>query len=122
MEKWGEVLEFSEPVPPCSAPDTSAMFTRWSAAGVRRSPATSTMSGDATGAYDRWAAVLSDDVTSVRAMVVEQERLAKRASTMYTHSPMCVSTPNLSALVKDDGFELPKATMMLGSLLAYDMR
>ena len=124
MEKWGDVLQSSEPVPLRSAPDSSPLFTRWSATGIQR-PTTFCFSGEDATTFDRWAGVLSDDVLAVREMAAKQDA-KKNASIAHSPrlgaSPMCVSTPNLAALIKDDNFELPKATLMRDTLLAYDMR
>ena len=124
MEKHSEVLEFQDREPRVAphAPSKASSFTRWSPEGVERRPNGNDYSTGST--MDRWNGVLSDDVATIRHLVAEQRKRVDKmvqAST-FAASPVSVcSTPNLSALIKDDCFQLPKATLMIDSLIDAPM-
>ena len=64
-----------------------------------------------------------DDVALVGKMCAEQKQAGKmrEAAQFATYSPVSVSTPNLAALIEGDNFQLPKATLMIDSLIDAPM-
>ena len=115
MDKYAEVVHFGDKEDGAVYTATPT-FTRWSPDGVQRSPPT--VSESACGAYSRWNEVLSDDVAVVREM--EQKAKQRRAASMQTLSPISISTPNLAAMINEDAFALPKATLKMEATLMLD--
>ena len=126
MEKHSLVPAFrgAAPYSTVSNAPTSPPFTRWSPEGVERTKVPRAAGHDDTmGTLDRWSGVLSDDVALVGKMCAEQKQAEKmrEAAQFATYSPVSVSTPNLAALIEGDNFQLPKATLMIDSLIDAPM-